>query len=353
MNYNRRDGIPAFVAAAVLFAAALIEDWITVTGKSGYHIDTIFNIIFIGIAILGGILIGLPAKRQNDRKVMSLLSNLLVSILAFPMNIAVFGHKINWSDPLKNLWGGHIGWLFCSILQILCLSKLGEQLMYWVQRLPMLVIQTIAAIAEFIKKHDKIIILIITIDTVIWTMFLTCKVCYTGIYETLTISTFADSLFFWIICALIDVVVYTIPFILKGLSIAIKDLDSKKILFLLMVAVVSVALYFTLPFVLETMGFWVTALVVPLGLIGLIIGNITYKTRRLKKKGAQPYINSRDMTVVLLAFFVIPLLFLNTTTVLSDEGQKIIKQDPVTMKTYIDYIIACCNTASSVMQLFA
>lgn len=113
-----RDGIPAFMAAAVLLAATGLEARMVNTGRLGYRVDIIFNMLLACIAVFSIFLIGLPAKRRPERQPVGLLSNLLISILAFLMNIAVFGHEINWHAPLENLWGRHIGWLVCAILQI-------------------------------------------------------------------------------------------------------------------------------------------------------------------------------------------------------------------------------------------
>ncbi len=95
MNRIWRDGMPAFAASITLLLAAIVEVWMPSTGSLGYHVDTIFNAVFVVIAVLGGVVIGLPAKEQSERWLAALVSNLLIPILAFPMNIAVFGHKIN------------------------------------------------------------------------------------------------------------------------------------------------------------------------------------------------------------------------------------------------------------------
>lgn len=152
-----RISVPAFAATAVLLTAVLVDVRMTMTGRSGYHIDTIFNAIFIGIAILGFFLVGLPTKMQNERRLAGLLSNLLVSMLAFPMNIAVFGHKVNWTSPLEDLWGGHIGWLCSAVLQILLLSGLGEQLLSWVQGLLTLGAQAVI-LTRKVMLNEKIVV---------------------------------------------------------------------------------------------------------------------------------------------------------------------------------------------------
>lgn len=364
-----RIGIPAFAAAAVLLAAALVEVWMTTTGRLEYHIDIIFNIVFVGIAVLGCVLVGLPTKTQSEWRLVGLLSNLLISILAFPMNIAVFEHKVNWNNPLEDLWGGHIGWLFCVVLQILILSGLGEQLMSWGRRLLTLGAQAVTAvgqvvrqgvsvIVEAIRTHDKGVITIMTVSAVVWAAFLACKVYHTGTCEVLTdTDTLVGSMLVWLACVLTGVVVYTAPLILQMVRTAVRDSDPRRILIAVIAVIALVILSTALPPLLEAAGLLVTLFIVPLCLACLIIGSAAWRVRRNRRLERQNIrsrhtINPLDLAIVLLAFCVVPLVFLNVATALSPQGQIILSRGQVDVTNCLDYITACCNVASAVIQMF-
>lgn len=360
-----RIGVPAFAATAVLLAAALVEVWMTMTGRLGYHVDIIFNIVFAGIAVLGSILIGLPTKTQSEWRLAGLLSNLLVSILAFPMNIAVFGHKVNWSIPLEDLWSGHIGWLFCIVLQILFLSGLGEQLMRWVRSFLALgtraieaVGHVVSALVEYIRTHDKGIITIMTVSTVVWAVFLAFKVYRSGTCEVLTnADTLVGSLRVWITCVLTGAVAYTSPLIIQRVKDALRVLNPQRILITVIAVITLAILPAALPSLLEAAGLLVTLFIVPLCLACLIIGGAVWRVRRNQRLEAQnikpPHtINPIDLAIVLLAFCVAPLVLLNVATALSPQGQEILGRGQVDMINCLDYITACCNVASAVIQMF-
>lgn len=365
MNRIWRVGVPAFAAVAVLLTATLVEVWMTMTGKLGYHVDIIFNIVFVGIAVLGGILVGLPTKTQSERRLVGLLSNLLVSVLAFPMNIAVFGHKVNWNVPMENLWGGHIGWLFCLAMQILFLSGMGEQLMSLVRRLLTLAVQAattvgrgVSVVAAAVRTHDKGVITIMTVSTVVWMVVLICKVYRTGTGEILAdVDTLVESLWVWIACVLIGAIAYTAPLIVRRVNEAVRVLNPRKVLIAVIAVIALVVLSVALPFLLEVAGLLVTLFIVPLCLSCLIIGGAVWsvhRNRQLKTQNIKPThtINSLDLTIVLLAFCVVPLTLLNVVTALSPRGQEILSRGQVDMTSYLDYITACCNVASAVMQIF-
>lgn len=361
-----RVGVPAFAAVIVLLAAVLVEVWMTMTGRLEYHVDIIFNIVFVGIAVLGGILVGLPTKTQNEWRLAGLLSNLLVSILAFPMNIAVFGHKVNWSIPLKYLWGGHIGWLLCAALQILFLSGLGEHLMSWVRRLLALGVRVTTAVGrgvsevvEAVRTHDQGIITIMTVSTVVWAVFLAFKVYRTGTGEVLAdADTLVGSLLVWIACILTGAVVYTAPLIIRRVRETVRVLNPQWLLIALLAVIALAVLSAALPSLLEAAGLLMTVLIVPLCLAGLIMGGAIWRIRRNRRLEAQNLrpahtINPWDLAIVLLAFCVAPLTLLNVATALSPEGQAILGRGQVDMNTCLDYFAACCNAASAVMQLLA
>lgn len=359
-----QDGIPTFAAAVTLLIAVILKVWTTAIGRLGYPIDTIFNIIFVNIAVLGTFLIGLPSKEQNERRLASLLGNLLVPLLAFPMNISIFGHEISWKAPLNDQWSWHICWLVCIVLQILFLTNLGAQMINRAQALLILLRRAATAVGrEFstvvkaIKTHDKGIIAIMTVTTAMWILVLSYKTYRAGTAEVLAdIDTLVGSLLVWIACALIGSVVYTAPLIVHKVKQAVDLLPHWKILKTVLVVSVLMILFSAMPFLLQAVGLLATVLILPLCLGGLIIAIATWRMRRLKEKektGVKPVcvINPADMAVALLAFLVAPLTVLSVATALTPGGQQILGQE-MSVKSCLDYVTACCNVASAVMQLF-
>lgn len=358
------DGIPAFMAAAVLLVATALEARMVNTAGSGHRVDIIFNILLACIAVVSVFLIGLPAKQQPDRQPVGLLSNLLISILAFPMNIAVFRHEINWHAPLENLWGGHIGWLVCAILQILILSSLGEQLISWTRKLLALGARAAAAVGRgfsavvrFIRSHDKGVLAIMAASTAIWMLVLASKVYRAGTYEVLAdTDTLVESLLIWIAGILIGSVAYTAPLIVQKIKGAVEAIPSRKILKIVLAISILTVLSAAMPFLLKAAGLLVTVLVVPLCLAGFIIGGAAWRVRGNHQQGEQSSkpvstINPIDLAVTLLAFLIVPLMLLNVATALSPGGQAALGQE-MSVTSCLDYVTACCNVASAILQLF-
>mgnify|MGYP001091395216 FL=1 len=170
------------------------------------------------------------------------------------------------------------------------------------------------------------------------------------------IDTLVGSLLVWIACALIGSVVYTAPLIVHKVKQAVDLLPHWKILKTVLVVSVLMILFSAMPFLLQAVGLLATVLILPLCLGGLIIAIATWRMRRLKEKektGVKPVcvINPADMAVALLAFLVAPLTVLSVVTALTPGGQQILGQE-MSVKSYLDYVTACCNVASAVMQLF-
>lgn len=382
MGENWRDYLPAFFAAAVLLAVSVIKALRIVPEVRWDDFETVTNTVMFGAAVVSLFCVGLPAKRDDERRLGGVLSNLMVSLLAFPLNIAVFEHIIDWVHPLNAPWGGHIAWLLCMVIQLLLLSGLGELLLGWERNfrgwlgrrkndIGAVFIHT----KNVIKQNDKGVITILGVIVLLWVLYLTGNVLDTGTLDVLARpGTLGEEMLFWFASIMFGTFLYIAPSMFSKAKEAVRILDPKK----MPVAFVAVALLMLLFALSNQLGMWGGVLVALVGVAGLV--GLWLKKRHQPSTPDQPdtpiqlgtpdqpdtptqlgtppqpvpktrLTNLRDVVVVALAFLA-PLLLTGFMTVCSSDGQAFIAGDKTEFTTWLNFGEAYLSVAGALLNLF-
>ncbi len=137
MKYIRKSWFPTFASVFVFIVIAFLDICGFIPTQQRLQFEILCNSIMILLAVLGLWIEQNPtdpdSKPKSNPK--NILGNVLISVIAFPMNIDIFGHTIRSDRFLSDLWGWHLFWLIFGIVQILVLSELGHILLQQVQNL--------------------------------------------------------------------------------------------------------------------------------------------------------------------------------------------------------------------------
>lgn len=362
MGRNWRDYLPAFFAAAVLLAAAVIKALRIVPETRWDDFETVTNAVMLGAAAVSLFCVGLPTKKDNKRRLGGVLSNLMVSLLAFPLNIAVFEHLIHWAHPLNGLWGGHAGWFLCMVIQLLLLSGLGEILLGWMKKFLAWVGrrtkdlgEAFTLTVEAIKRNDKGIITILGTSTALWVLTLIGKVLGAGTLDVLSRpGTLGEGMLLWVVSIIIGTFLYIAPAMFRKARKAVRTLEPKKLL----AAFAVVAVLVPLAALSNQLGAWGGVLAALAGAAGL--AGLWLKKHHQPSTPPQPgtlpgpkkrLTNPRDVVVVVLAFLA-PLLLTGVITVCSSAGQTFVAGDKAEFKTWLNFGEAYLSVAGTLLDLF-
>lgn len=378
-----KDGIPAFLAIIVFLLAEVLSTLRPVS----LNYELISNIVMLAIAVGGFFIVGLPSK-QRTSNLSCVLSNLFVSIIAFPMNIDVFGHTIHWDNLLADLYW-HFGWIICAAIQLLFLTKLGESLLKqavalltWTQDKILAFGDSVRSIIDLLKRQDKGIVAIMGSAAAAYAVYLGYRIYFEGIQTVFSDSnTLWAGVCLWITCMIIGCLAYMIPSVCRQSKAAILKLDCKTILVALLTVAGLCVLFYSLPLVAGLMGTILAALV-SLG-CGVYVA-IKLAAKRSRQQASQipsgtnsperngqsqsgsaletptnsaarstSSVNPLDLVIALLAFVVIPLVLIFIVTACSGEGSAILENDTANFTTWLNFIEAALNVASELLQLFA
>lgn len=378
-----KDGIPAFLA----IIAFLLAEVLSTLRPVSLNYELISNIVMLAIAVGGFFIVGLPSK-QRTSNLSCVLSNLFVSIIAFPMNIDVFGHTIHWDNWLADLYW-HFGWIICAVIQILFLTKLGEgllrqavALLTWTQDKISAFGDSVRSIINLLKRQDKGIVAIMGTTATAYATYLGCRIYFEGIQTVFSDSnTLWAGVCLWIACMGIGCLVYIVPSVCKQSKSAILNLDCKTILVALLTVAGLGVLFYALPLVAGLMGTILAALA---SLVCVVYIAIKLAAKRSRQQASQissgpnspgkngqsqsgsalealtnnaikstSSVNPLDLVIALLAFVVIPLVLIFIVTACSGEGSAILENGTANFTTWLSFIEAALNVASELLQLFA
>lgn len=358
MKRIRLDYLPAFLAVAVLLIVSAFKALRIIPGTQEHDFETVTNAAMFGTAVVSLFFAGLPAKRDSERQLGGVLSNLAVSALAFLINIVVFEHVIDWEHPLNDLWGGHAGWFLWMVIQLLLLSGLGELLLGWIRKfLAWLgrrkdgLGKASVQIMDTIKRNDKGIITILGTSVLLWVLYLSGKVLATGTVDVLAYpNTLKEGMLLWVVSIIIGAFVYSSPLMFRKVKSAVDTLNPRKMLTAFMAAAILMLLFFVL---LNQLGVWGGVLAVLAGAVGLT-GLLLEKHHRTSTPSQHSskscVINPRDMVIVVLAFLA-PLLLTGALTICSSAGQVFIAGDKTEFTTWLNFGEAYLNVAGALLNL--
>lgn len=111
-----------WMSFAVLLSTTVIVAWFNWKRiKFLKYVEFISNVAMVAVAVKAFFSSG-EFSMLGGGKLRNTLENLTIPVLAFFMNIGVFGYIIRWDHLLEDLWGWHSWWMFCAVIQILFLS---------------------------------------------------------------------------------------------------------------------------------------------------------------------------------------------------------------------------------------
>lgn len=278
------DKLPVRWSFVVLLSTASVVALLNWQGIAlSKYIELFSNIAMFAVAAKGFFALGQPST-LSGKKLRNTLGNLTVSALAFFMNISVFGHIIRWNHLSDDLWGWHTGWIICAMIQMLFLSGFAQCVRRQVLKLPNLgktvknqLKKIFSALVNTVKRHDKGVLLIFLIGTVLWTIYLGSQISGNGVQATFSdVGILCGSILLLLVWTFVGILLYVTPAICQKFKWAIFGMNGKKII----IAIVSVnallmlVLIFTLLSLMggvETVLTVLTSLAVLAGLICAVI----------------------------------------------------------------------------------
>lgn len=363
MKRSWESGGPAFLAILLVLVVELLSVFTNVYWQYEANFEVISNTWLFLVAIFGFFYWGMPSKDNSSVKQGSILGNIMIPIIAFLMNIDVFGHTIHLEHLLRDLWGWHFGWLICFVIQVLCLTELGKKILELLQKIG-------HALIDAARVSKNIILSILKINKVIlvgilfWIAYIIAQIYYRGAEEV-----FEGANFCWksIQCLTVYFFAYillsNIRLIGKKIKDAISDLKGKKIFWGLAVAVFVVVINL-FPSILQTIGICLLILLMLLCLPFLLLGGIIKAGRWLKNSNPKvnkmyskifgtKSINLKDLGIFLIAFWVIPLTVLCATTMFRlKENPEIIPNDLGDVATWLALINEVVNVCENFLNFF-
>ena len=364
------EGIPAFLAVIAFLLAEVFNTWRPIS----LDYELISNIVMLIIAVCGFFLLGLPSKRRQSN-FGCVLSNLCVSMAAVFMNINVFDHVIHCGSLWDDLYGWHLGWITIAVIQILCLTNLGKNLLdqiggflSWGKTKVIGIGHAAGEVVELIKQQDKGIGAIIGITTALWVVYLGVRSYFEGIHAVFSDpNTLRGSFFVWIACITIGCLLYIVPSVCRQSKAAVINANRKKVLLVVLTFAALVVSACVLPALAGAMGAILTGLAALACVIYAVIkaaakrgGNQTAQSQpgtgaagTNGQRQGPPSVNPLDVVIMLLAFIVIPIVVLFLVTAFSNEGSKLMEGGLSDFSAWLSFLEAALNVAGEMLSLLA
>ena len=321
--------------------------------------EVICNILMFLIVLVSFFCVGMPSRNIGLNNPENVFSNVIISVISFPMNIDVFENTIHMDQIFSDLWGWHIFWIMCVIVQILLLSCLGEKLLYliqeclkWAKKNIAMLGNIISGIIQEIERGVKTAGLIIIIGTVLWGIFL-----YRGIYAQGMHTFFSDKSFLlgsmqiWLICFFI----YIIVFVIKNFNGIFYKINIYKVLTVFGGIALLAALIYIFPMLDEVLKSLLNMLIFP---VCSLLLSVAPTVRRVKKKRVNQEgenmnkVRTSDLIIVVISFVWVPLNLIYLSTYAFHGGGKILTtQDLSDLNTWMDFWRATLDSVNSLRQL--
>lgn len=362
MKQEWKERMPALFSVLVFLAVEGINIFGNVPKQQWKNFEIMSNMVLLGIAIVSFLWVGLPCA-SNGKNLGSILSNMAVSAVAFPMNIDVFGHTISLEQPLEDLWGWHFGWILCLVIQILFLSGLGRKLLdlargllKWGKDTIRPLGNAVSGLAASIEHGDKGVTLTIAGGLILWVIYLGHEIVEKGVFAVLSDADFLwGSVRLWIVCIMIGFLLNLVPSVFRKAKEAVHGIGSKKILVVIALAATFAVASCALVSLWKAIGITIVILAIALSLTKFVIGRAREKEKKRAAKGGTPgeqTINRVDLTVLLISFIEIPLVVICVATVLSAEGSKIINTQNITdLATWLNLLNVALEITKNLLQV--
>lgn len=176
------DGIPTFLAVALLILLEAGRLSGLVSDSQLGRCEIICNAAMLLFVVIGLFFQPLVSKEKPSLSIGRIAGIIGVSLISFPMNISVFGYKIRPEHWVSDLWGWHLFWIACAVLNLMLLSALGRFLLAqgkllftqfrgilrWAKQIVVILGSSFLDILDYIRKSEKNILLTIIIGIFLW-----------------------------------------------------------------------------------------------------------------------------------------------------------------------------------------
>lgn len=294
LGQQREDKLPVRWSFVMLLSTASIVSLFNWQGiELQKDVELFGNIAMFAVAAKGFFSLGQPSI-LSSKKLRNTLGNLAVSAMAFFMNTNVFGHIIRWDHLQDDLWGWHTGWLICAVIQMLFLSGFAHYVWNQVHKLPNLgkaakiqLKKVFSILVNLIHRCDKGLLLFILIDTILWAIYIGSKISSTGVQAVFSnMGTLYGSILLPLVWTFVSILLYVTPAIFQKPKWAIGGMDGKKSIIAIVSfnALLMLVLIFTLLSLLGGVGTFLTVLASLTFLAGLGYAIIKYNTREKTRR---------------------------------------------------------------------
>ena len=406
MKYIRKSWFPTFASVFVFIVIAFLDICGFIPTQQRLQFEILCNSIMILLAVLGLWIEQNPtdpdSKPKSNPK--NILGNVLISVIAFPMNIDIFGHTIRSDRFLSDLWGWHLFWLIFGIVQILVLSELGHILLQQVQNLVSGLQEwgkdvvtplgkVVIDLADSLYQSNKFDLFVSISGLALWTGFLYSQLHGSDMKEILTDSRFyIHNIIFLLSYVIVVIIFHNYLPLFKSIRRAIQQADPKiTICTVGAIIALAIAIYF-FPTVKSLTEIFIAILSLPSAILVFLRYLFTKKDQKLlgQKQGAAPPgaagqgqnaaqqenpgqsqdavqqeipeqewqtvqdnedINKSDLAFV-LAVFIIPIIFIlliGITT--SSDSPFITSPDLSDATTWLNFLEAAADAARSILEL--
>lgn len=364
MKQKWKEWLPAILAAAILMLVEIIDFTGVVPSQRRDTFELISNSALFAVALYGVFRSEFPFRSVDEHELKSIFGNILVSVIAFPMNIGVFQHTIRREQFLTDIWGVHLCWFLWMAVQILFLTKLGRALLTavqgflgWIKGIAGHAGAVLTHVFEAFEKLERQKLLVLSFGFLCWIVYLGVRIHIAGPAYALSDSDFWwESIWVWAISLAICFLVQIFPEILRKAIDVLQKGSSGRVTTaaVLFVLVTVMAVY---PPFFKTMLFLVISLFVPGGWLWNFVKKISQITisagdgdHEMSKRRIG--INLRDLRAVMFAFVFLPMTLLVLITAYLPDGRNIIVNKSLTdIATWIEFINAVAEVSKTMLEL--
>lgn len=354
--------LPLF-ASLIFIASALIKT-VEIVSPSQWNKFEMMSNAFMLVVVVAGISLGaLPDKAVSEEKAVNVLNNVVVSGIAFCMNVTVFEHEIRRNQLLDSLWGWSMGWIVLAVIQVLLLSGLGKKLLaqicaflIWCKSIIGLVREIGSDLLNTIRQNKNISLVIIA-GFILWGVYIGIWIYVSSASAVFTgTDIFEKSVWLWVTYSVICILACGVRESLKKIKEIIESLNGKKILIALAVMVLLV-IAGVIPFVRKVLVIIFLIPLAAMGLLWFVVRTMDKKRKNTENdnhQGEDPAsINLKDLVVVAISMPGIPLAVICFEAWLQIYGgQSIVAEGAETGFMWLDFVNAAGDVAKRLLELF-
>lgn len=356
MRNKIKNGMPAFLAIGVFALIEIINIFDFVPEHQRYNFEIMSNILMLIVAAVGFFLMGFPPSSDSGRsRGEEIFSNIVVSAMAFAMNIDVFEHTLRRDHILEDLWGWHTCWVICTVLQMILLTGFGKAALYQIKMFLMKIGRIGKALETFFSglwsmlTYSKGRFLFVVFGIAIWGAFFANLCRDKSASDILSDMGFwANSVLLWIYYFAVITLVYVLFHVFPKLRAAIQNASGKTVMAITLIFIIAI-LSSVLSSLLKVLA---TIILIPASVTGSVwfaVNKINTDSNSANDEGVQgKEINSKDVLLILLCFLGLPLTFIFLMTFLGTDGKSAIVEDPTSFTAWLEFI----NTVADVARTF-